>query len=141
MHPDIEIVRMYRRSDCLSTRPDDQNTLTHQSADTNDAPRDPLHGPVTWNPAHTRPYSTLRLRLSLKSITITASMALLCQEPTNCCIRYPMLARSSASAVPCWQPFPTGFDSPVFDLIRLTWIFVRFNSPVFYLTRLACFFI
>ena len=47
MHPDRVIVRMYRRSDGLSTRPDYQNTLTHQSADTNDAPRDPLTGPVT----------------------------------------------------------------------------------------------
>ena len=47
MHPDIGIVRMYRRSDSISTRPEDQNTLTHQSAATNDVPRDPLlHGSV-----------------------------------------------------------------------------------------------
>ena len=119
MYLDRGIVRMYRRSDSLSMRPNDQKNLTCQSVYMRNSPRDPLHAPVTWNPTRTRPYSTLRLRLSLKSITITASMALLCQEPTNCCIRYPMLARSSASAVPCWQPFPTGFDSPVFDLIRL----------------------
>ena len=47
MHPDRLIVRMYRRSDVLLTRPDNQNTLTCQSADTYDSPRDPLHGPVT----------------------------------------------------------------------------------------------
>ena len=47
MHPDRVIARTDRRSDVLSTRPDYQNTLTCQSADTNDAPRDPLHGPVT----------------------------------------------------------------------------------------------
>ena len=42
MHPDREIVRTYRRSYGLSTVPDDHNTLTHQSADTNDAPKEPL---------------------------------------------------------------------------------------------------
>ena len=47
MHPERGIVRTYRRLDGLSTRPDDQNTLTCQSADTNYAPRGPLHGPVT----------------------------------------------------------------------------------------------
>ena len=47
MHPDILIVCTYRRSDGLSTIPDDQNTFTRQSANTNNAPRDPLHGPVT----------------------------------------------------------------------------------------------
>ena len=46
MHPYIGIVRTYRRSEDLSTRPDDQNTLTRQSSDTNDAPRDPLHDPI-----------------------------------------------------------------------------------------------
>ena len=51
MHPDIGIVRTYRRSDGLYTRPDKQNTLTCQSVDTNDAPRDPLIGPVTTAPA------------------------------------------------------------------------------------------
>ena len=127
MHPDRGIVSTYRRSYGLSTRPDDHNSLTRQSIDTNDAPRDPLHGPVTWNPVRTRPYSTLQLRLHLcirlQSIAITVSTAQLCQEPAHCCIRYPTLALSSASAFPCWQPFPTGFDPPVFDLIRLTCFF------------------
>ena len=141
MHPDRGIVRTYIWSDGLSTRPDNQNTFTRQSADTNNAPRDPLHGPVTWNPARTRPYSTLRLRrrLRLQSITITASSALLRQEPTYFCIRYPTLAQSSASAVLCWQMFLTGFDSPVFDLIRLTCYPTGFNSPVFKLVGLTCF--
>ena len=66
MHPDRGIVRTYRNSYGLSTRPDNHTTLTHRSADTNDAPKDPLHGPVTWNRARTRPYSTLRLRLRLR---------------------------------------------------------------------------
>ena len=47
MHPDRGIVRMYRRSDGLYTIPGDHNTLTCQSADTNNAPRDPLHSPIT----------------------------------------------------------------------------------------------
>ena len=46
MHSYIRIVHMYIWSDGLSTIPDDQNTLTCQSANINDAPRDPLHGPV-----------------------------------------------------------------------------------------------
>ena len=47
MHPYRGIVCTYRRLDILYRIPDDQNTLTHQSADTNNAPRDPLHGPIT----------------------------------------------------------------------------------------------
>ena len=133
MHPYRGIVRTYRRSGGLSKRPDYQSKLTRQSSDTNDAPRDPLLGPVTWNPDRTRTYSTLRLflRLRLQSVTSTVSTAPLCQEPAHCCIRYPTLAPSSASAFPCWQPFQTGFDSPVF----------RFDSNqlFFDLIRLNCF--
>ena len=47
MHPDRGIVRTYRQSVILSTIPDDQNTLTLQYTNTNDAPRDPIPGPVT----------------------------------------------------------------------------------------------
>ena len=47
MYLERGIVRTYRWSDGLSTIPDNQNTLTRQYANTNDAPRDPLHGPVT----------------------------------------------------------------------------------------------
>ena len=48
MYPDRRILRTYRRSEGISTRPYDQNTLTRQYDDTNDAPRDlcstsPLH--------------------------------------------------------------------------------------------------
>ena len=50
MHPARGIVRTYIRSDVLSARPDDHNTLTYQSIDTNEAPWDPIHAPVTWNP-------------------------------------------------------------------------------------------
>ena len=85
MHPDRGIVCTYRRSDSIYTIPDDHKNLNHQSNDMNDSPRDPLHGPVTWNPARTRPYSTLRLRLRLhlQSVTITASTAPLRQEPAH----------------------------------------------------------
>ena len=47
MYPDRGILRIYRRSDGLSTRPEDHNTLTPQSTDMDDAPWDSLHGPVT----------------------------------------------------------------------------------------------
>ena len=67
MHPCKGIVRTYIRSGGLSTRPDDQNTLNSQSKDINDAPRDPLHGPFTWNPDQISPYSTLQLRIRLQS--------------------------------------------------------------------------
>ena len=47
MHPGRGKVPTYRQSGGLSTRPDDQNTLTRQSTNTNNSPRDPLRGPVT----------------------------------------------------------------------------------------------
>ena len=45
MHPDIEIVRTYRQSKGLSMRPDDRNTLTCQSANRSEAPRDSASRP------------------------------------------------------------------------------------------------
>ena len=42
MQLDRGIVHTYRRSDGLSTRPYDQNTLIRQSTDTSDALRDPF---------------------------------------------------------------------------------------------------
>ena len=50
MQPDRGIVRMDRRSDGLSTIPDNPKNLTCQYSITNNAPRDPLLVPVTWNP-------------------------------------------------------------------------------------------
>ena len=47
MYPGRGILRTYRRSDSLSTRPDNQNTLNIKYANTNDAPRDPTLDPVT----------------------------------------------------------------------------------------------
>ena len=47
MHLHRGILRMYRQSYGLSMVPDDQNTLTCQSADKNDSPRDPLLFPIT----------------------------------------------------------------------------------------------
>ena len=48
------------------------------------------------------------------AVTINARMAPLRQEPAQHHTRYPTLAPSSASAVPCWQQFLTGLDSIVF---------------------------
>ena len=48
--------------------PDYSNTLTCQSAAAYDAPRDPLYVPITWNPACTRPESTLCLHLCYQHI-------------------------------------------------------------------------
>ena len=52
MHLDRVIVHTYRLSDGLSTGPDDQNTPTRQSVDTNDAP---------WDPASRPRYKTLKI--------------------------------------------------------------------------------
>ena len=49
MHSYRVILRTYSSLDSISTGPDDLNTLACQSAGTNDAPRDLLHGPVTRN--------------------------------------------------------------------------------------------
>ena len=149
MHPDRRTVRMYRRSYGLFTRPDNQNTLTHWYADKNDASRDPRRELVTCNSVVTRPYSILWLCLCihLQSVTINASIAPLCQEYAQCCIMYLMLVPQLTLAVLCWQPFTTGFDLPVFDLIRLNCFSIWFDSPVFWfdynlllfdLIRLTC---
>ena len=39
MHPGRGIVRTYNWPDGISTKPNDQNTITRQSADRNNAPR------------------------------------------------------------------------------------------------------
>ena len=76
-------------------------------------------------------------------ITITAITAPMRQEPAHSCIRYPTLAPSSASAVPCWQPFPNGFESLVFSIwfdsiVISIWLYsiafpIRFDSHLTYL--------
>ena len=45
IHPDRVILCTYRRSDGIYMIPDDQNTLTHQYADTNEPPREPPSRP------------------------------------------------------------------------------------------------
>ena len=49
MQPYRVIVHTNGHSDGQSTKPDDSNSLTRQFANTNDAPRDLLPGPVIWN--------------------------------------------------------------------------------------------
>ena len=47
MHTDRGIVHTYRRPDGIYTITDDHNTLTIQSAETENSPWDPPYGPVT----------------------------------------------------------------------------------------------
>ena len=61
MHPEREIVCADRQSDGISTRPDSPNIFTHQSAGTNDTPRDPLLFPVTPPPPFEFQVSTVPL--------------------------------------------------------------------------------
>ena len=98
MQPYIGKVLTYRQSYTISKRPYIQNTLTHQSADMNNATRDPFHGPVTWNPYRTRPYvyakatststATSTTPCFSAAVTITTSNTLLRQEPAHHNISY-----------------------------------------------------
>ena len=123
MHPDRVIVRTYIRSDGISDRPDNPNTLTFQSAGTNDAARDPFHVPVTWNTAQTRPYSILRLLICLR----LQSRHLCCRRDhhkNTTALRSRPLAHLIRRHKPRHQhrqfflsPFPTRLDSIVFILL------------------------
>ena len=141
MHPDRVIVRTYIRSEVLSTRQDDQNTPTHQCADTNDAPREPLHGPVTWNPAQTLPYSTLRLRLRLHLRLRLQPCASLppswSPQALQCCANRPLAVTSAFRRYPChwhqqfcWSQFSTGFDSRFSIWLCLIWVLIWLDSIV-----------
>ena len=55
MHPYRVIVHSNICLDSISTIPYDSNTLTCQYDGTNDAPRNLLHGPVTWHPSQCSP--------------------------------------------------------------------------------------
>ena len=60
---------------------DGTKTLTHQSSATNNAPRDPLHGPVIWNPL--RAWPNLRHMYSyIYAIGISANVTLTTRNPT-----------------------------------------------------------
>ena len=120
MHTYRGIVRTRRWSDGLSTRPDDQNTITCQSDNTNEAPRGPLLGPVTWNPARTWPYSTLQLHLRLWLCLQPCTSPPPSQSPQSwhhCVNRPPTFASDIQRQPRNWQQF---FWSQFFDLIQLT---------------------
>ena len=151
MHPYRGILHKYRRLDGLSTRPYDQNTLTHQSTDTNDAPRDPPPRPRYMKscPDTALLYATALSTSTAISTTpcisaaamITASTAPLRQDIAHRHISYPTLSPSSASAVSLVTVFNliwlTIFGlirlNYGFNLIRLTCLFdsIRLTSNVF----------
>ena len=54
MHPDRGIIRTYIKSYGLSTIPDNRNTLTRKSINTNDAPSEPLRDHVTYEANKTK---------------------------------------------------------------------------------------
>ena len=51
MHTYRGLLSTYIWSNIQYMRPDDPNTLTHQSSGMYNAPREPLHGTLTWNPS------------------------------------------------------------------------------------------
>ena len=67
MYPYRGILRTDRCSDSLSTRPEDPNTPTLQSASTDDAPQGPDPWPCYMESFQTRPNLRLCLRLRLQS--------------------------------------------------------------------------
>ena len=132
MHPYRGILRMEKWSDGLSTIPGDPNTLTRQSSGTNDAPRDLLHGLVTWNTSRHGPYYVYTyvyvysntwnhdcwkqqmIWRYVNRLSIAASYPPP-QAPSSA------LAVSHNSTVPTRfdSSFSTGFDSDFIDLIQL----------------------
>ena len=100
--------------------------------------KEPLHGPGTWNPARTRPHSTLRLRLQLR-LRLGLRLRLPLRLPLRRAhrrISYPTLAPSSAYAVFGRSKFFRVDSTQALVAIRLDSIICGFA-----LTRLTCFFV
>ena len=139
------IVRMYRRSEGLSTGPDDPNTLTRQSAGTNNDPRYLPPQPRYMESWPTWPAIRLRLHLRLRSRVFCCE-----QQTIFCCIEIlPITTPVIPRRKPCHQHrqlcttqwfwlesnncywldltywFLISFDSPFPDLIQLTgsWLY------------------
>ena len=100
--------------------PDYQNTPPWKSANMDETPRDPPHGPVTWNPTRTQPYYTLRLRLRLQTLLRPHASPLPSQSPQSPhrCIKIPYNVTLDNRRYPrhrhqqiCWSQFSTWFDS------------------------------
>ena len=142
MKPDRGILCTYRRSDVLSTIPDNLNpslaSLSIQMTPPGTLFTALLHVIL---PRHipTLRYIYIYIYVYVYSpdisfvVTITASTAPLRQEPSHCQIRYPTIARSYKSAVPCWQPFQLDSTHLFFDLSRLNCAFylIRLNLFIF----------
>ena len=124
LKPDRGIVLTYKRSDSLSTIPDDLKTLTCQSDDKNDALRYLSLCPRYMEsfPDTSLLYTTAMSTTPCISaaVTITESTAPLCQDTNHSWIRHPALTLSSASET-LSSPFSTWFDS---------WFHIRLDSIV-----------
>ena len=134
MHPKRLIVHMDRRSDSISTRIYDPNTVTIQSAGRNNAPREPPPWPSYMESCPTRPALhlclCLLLRIHLKSLTEslsprTAKYLPLRQYTAHCCFSYPLLALSLELAISFDSLVLTWFYFMVltwFEYLVLTWL-------------------
>ena len=117
MHPDRVIVLTYRQSDGISTRQDDQNTLTHQPSDINNDLRYPPSRTcymescpemaLLYAMATSMSIDTSTTPCISTAVTVTMSTALLHQETTKCLIIYLTLARHWHQNF-CWSQFLTG---------------------------------
>ena len=127
MHLDRVIVCTYIWSDGLSNIPDDTDTLTCQTSNMNDVPRNPFSR-SHYMESFPHPGSTA-MSTVLRNVTITAITLPLRQDITHCCISYLMQALSLTWTVLWWLPVPTQFDSPVMTWFDLP-VPTRFDSPV-----------
>ena len=142
MHPYIGIVCTYIQSDGLSTIAYDHNTLTRKSENTDNSPRDPLHGPVTWNPAWKQPYC---MSTSMSMYTSTACASLTPSQSPQSLQHFvksmPIIASGIQFQRHHWHPqfcngsrFQLDLTKLFLDLIRLNWFLsIQFDSRLTYL--------
>ena len=124
MHPHMGIFRTYGRSDGLSMGPYESNTLTSQSAGTNEAHRDLLIGPVTWNPiqhitTYVYVYIYVYIPIGRHNRYEQQTLRRYVKIPPIVAYYPPQRAPSSASAVSHGSTVPTRFDSGFPDSIQI----------------------
>ena len=138
MHPNQGKVCIDIWTDGISTIPDYPNILTWKSVAMNNAPRNPLYGPVTWDPARKRPNLRFVNAISISTnTTITVSTPPLCKDLTHWCVIYIMQAPSSASAFsrfsafPIWLSFPDSTQILRSNQRFLIWLPFSDPTPIF----------
>ena len=100
-------------------------------------PRDPLHCPVTWNPAQTRPYATAT------STSLSTVFQDHCKHLNTASRSWPLLNKVYDGSAIVVIGIDIGIYSSVLAAVS-EWtqlFFIWLDSIVFYFIRLTCFFI